>query len=171
MSQFLDFLARQRAGLAVLFAFLLLLVLLAQWLAWIFRLGRFKVPPGTQPEERTSQLRFVIADFFVKVIDDFRHLLALLILLIFAVILGAVLVWAPTFKDVKDGLQAVVAALGGLVGSIIGYYFGESAAIKGQAAGGQPAPIAGAVPPATQPAVQNQSAAPDILPAPLPPGL
>jgi hypothetical protein len=29
---------------------------------------------------------------------------------------------------IKDGLQGVAAALGGLIGSIIGYYFGESAA-------------------------------------------
>jgi hypothetical protein len=31
-------------------------------------------------------------------------------------------------EDLADGLQAVMATLGGLVGSIVGYYFGESAA-------------------------------------------
>lgn len=177
MSTFLDFLAQHRIGIAVLFGGLLLLVFLAQWLAWIFRLGRFQVQQGIPPEGRTSQLRFVIADFFVKVIDDFRHLLALVILLIFAVTLAAVLIWAQNFAQVKDGLQAVVAALGGLVGSIIGYYFGESAATKGQGGGGPPVPPGTVTAPAGQPAgqppaVQNPAAlAPDIQEAPLPPGL
>ena len=30
--------------------------------------------------------------------------------------------------EIKDGVQAVDAALSGLIGSIVGYYFGESAA-------------------------------------------
>ena len=165
MSQVLDFLARQYAGVGVLFGCLFLLVLLVQWLAWIFHLGRFKLLADARREERTSQLRFVIADFFVKVIDDFRHLLALVLLLIFMLTLGAVLVWAPTFKDVKEGLQVVVAALGGLVGSMIGYYFGESAG-KGKTPEGQPTTPAGL------PAIQDPAAeAPDIRPAPAPPGL
>src|SRR5258706_15938080 len=125
MAQILDFLARQRTGIAVLFGSLLLLVLLLQWVAWVFAWGRFK-RTHAKPGEQTSQLRFVITNLFVKIIDEFRHLLALLVVLIFAGTLAAVLVWAPHFSNVKEGLQVVVASLGGLVGSILGYYFGES---------------------------------------------
>src|SRR5262245_8424708 len=146
MSGFFDFFARQQTGIAVFLGSFFIFVLLVQWLAWIFGWGRFG---RTQPE-RTSQLRFVIADLFVKIINDFRHLLALVIMVIFAATLAAVLLWAPHFTQVKDGLQAVVAAMGGLVGSIIGYYFGESAAAKSKPPGG----AAEEAPPAAgQPAV------------------
>ena len=38
-------------------------------------------------------------------------------------------------EHIRDGVQAVAAALGGLMGSIIGYYFGESAANKNRLSG------------------------------------
>ena len=40
---------------------------------------------------------------------------------------------------IKDGLQGVAASMGGLIGSIIGYYFGESAA-KSRNPGGSTTP-------------------------------
>jgi hypothetical protein len=160
MSRFLDFFSKQQTGIAVFLGSVLVLMLLVQWLAWIFRWGRF----GRKQPERTSQLRFVIADLFVKIINDFRHLLALVIMLIFAATLAAVLLWAPHFKEVKDGLQVVVAAMGGLVGSIIGYYFGESAA-KAKPAGesAEEPPAAASGQPVQDP---NAPAAPDIREAP-----
>lgn len=128
MGSLLDFLAAHRIGLAVFVLLAGTLALFVQWIAWIFNLGRFKARP---PAERTVQLRFVFADFLVKIIDDFRHLLALVLLLIFAGTLAAVLNWgAKDFAQVKEGLQVVMATFGGLLGSIIGYYFGESSARK-----------------------------------------
>lgn len=148
----------------MLFAILLGALVLVQWTTWIFGLGRFRAS-GAQ-RDRRSQLRFVLADFFVKIIVDFRNLLALLVLLIFVGALIWVLAAADgKMADIKDGLQAVVAALGGLVGSIIGYYFGESAAsrVPGAAADGQPA-LSG------QPSRQDPNAQPAaITEAPPPP--
>jgi len=37
---------------------------------------------------------------------------------------------STNFEDKMEALQLVIASLGGLLGSIIGYYFGESAATK-----------------------------------------
>jgi hypothetical protein len=53
-----------------------------------------------------------------------------------------------SFDTVKDGVQLVVASLGGLVGSIIGYYFGESAAERRYSAPAE------AIPPAPAPEQQ-----------------
>jgi membrane protein DedA with SNARE-associated domain len=70
----------------------------------------------------------VIAELFVKIINDFRHLLALLIVVIFALVLGYGLIRAgKDLENITKVLQVVVSTLGGLIGSIIGYYFGESA--------------------------------------------
>jgi hypothetical protein len=165
MAQFLEFLARQRMGIAVLFGSLLLLIFLIQWLAWVFAWGRFEKTLA-KPGEQTSQLRFVIASLFVKIIDEFRHLLALLVVLIFAGTLAAVLVWAPYFSNVKEGLQAVVASLGGLVGSILGYYFGES---KARNLPAPPSDGSAGSPPAGQPAVQG-TPVPEIRPVNTPAG-
>jgi len=164
MSGFLDFFAHHQAGIVVLIGSTFVLVFFIQWLSWIFGWGRFR---RKQPE-RTSQLRFVIADLFVKIINDFRHFLALVIMLIFATTLAAVLLWAPHFTQVKDGLQAVVAAMGSLVGSIIGYYFGESAASKAKLPSGSAGegPAAAGQQPQQDP---NAPAAADIRDAPPPP--
>jgi Mn2+/Fe2+ NRAMP family transporter len=100
-------------------------------------MGRFGRTPA--PSAR-AELRFIFSEAAVKIINDFRHLLALIIVLIFAFALGYSLIKAasavtnatsPTMIDnMKEALQAVVATLGGLVGSIIGYYFGESSVVK-----------------------------------------
>ncbi len=161
MGSFLDFLAAHRIGLAVVVLLAGILAMFVQWLAWIFSMGRFKARP---PAERTFQLRFVIADFLVKIIDDFRHLLALVLLLIFAGTLAAVLNWgAKDFAQVKEGLQVVMATLGGLVGSIIGYYFGESSARKSV----RPDPSLDPPSNPTQPPIQRPSS--PLMPAPIPP--
>jgi hypothetical protein len=97
---------------------------LTHWVAWLFAWGRFG---KAREHDLRTPLRFVVAEFFTKLIDDFRHLLALVVIAIFAGILIGVLVRAPNFAEIKDGLQVVAATMGGIVGSIIGYYFGESA--------------------------------------------
>jgi hypothetical protein len=83
--------------------------------------------------------------FFTTIIDDFRNFLALVLMGIF--VLAMVLMLWPslaseegTYDNLKDGLQTVVACLGGLVGSIIGYYFGESAAAKAKGDDGTTTP-------------------------------
>jgi hypothetical protein len=128
----------------------------------MFGLGRFARKSSSE-----SGLRFVLANFFVKLINDFRHLLALLIFVLFALALFASM-WPGMMKQdattIKQGLEGVAAALGGLIGSIIGCYFGESAGGKSRLPGGagqqlppSPAeqnasPNAGEVtPPATKP--------------------
>lgn len=126
MSTFLSFLAAQRNGILLLMFVLAVLGFLMNWVLWMFRRGRYY---GSSPQT-DSKLRLVLTDFFIKLINDFRHLLALVIVLLFAVALFlAVLpgVRDGNVNDIKEGVQAVAAALGGLIGSIIGYYFGESA--------------------------------------------
>ena len=91
---------------------------------------------------QADSIRYVLADFFVKIINDFRHLLALVLVLLFGLAVFAAM-WPGMMKQdvnlIKDGLQGVAAALGGLIGSIIGYYFGESAA-RNQVPNGNAAP-------------------------------
>lgn len=135
------------------------LILLGSTLAltWTLGVGRFRVRRPSESDQ-TENLAYVLSAAVIRIINDFRHLLALIIVLIFAFALAYVL-WVATeasdandklsrVERIKEGLQAVVATLGGLVGSIIGYYFGESR---------NPAAPNGATPP---PAVQ--------LPAPPP---
>ena len=100
---------------------------------------------------------------FVKVITEFRHLLALVIVSIFAFALGYALFTSdPGGDDLSKNLQAVTSTLGGLVGSIIGYYFGES---KAETAAADRRPDPG---PAR--AGGDARPTPPIDPAPPPPG-
>ena len=125
MSDFLNYLALNRQGIIVLFFCILGLGMLVHYAMWIFSLGRFTRTSVRPPRER---LNFVLADAAIKIINDFRHFLALLILVVFSAVLGYAVVKGGTdVNGIKDSLQAVMATLGGLVGSIIGYYFGESA--------------------------------------------
>jgi len=162
MSAVLSFLAAQSNGILLLVLVFIVIGFLLNWLLWMFRLGRYR-GSSTQAD---SKLRFVLTDFFVKLINDFRHLLALVIVLLFAFTLF--LAMLPGLRDgkieeVKDGVQAVAAALGGLIGSIIGYYFGESAASKSQP------PAANQPPAPTGPAVQPETADGTVRPTSAPP--
>jgi hypothetical protein len=128
VSDFLNFLEAQRVGILVLLLILIATGALVNWVLYMFGWGRYHGPVSTD-----SKLIYVLANFFVKIIDDFRHLLALLIAIVFAAALFTAM-WPGMMKqDVKliqEGLQGVAAALSGLLGSVIGYYFGESAAGK-----------------------------------------
>lgn len=112
---------------------IVMLILVVQWMAWIFRWGRFKplTPEQQQSHYSESKLRYMLVKLITEIINDFRHLLALVIIGVFAVVILVVIYagWGQ-FEQVLDGIQLVVASLGGLIGSIIGYYFGESAAEK-----------------------------------------
>jgi hypothetical protein len=135
----LTFLGTQREGILVLLLLLIVLSAVSNWALWMFGLGRFQGPRAD------SKLRFVLADFFVKLINDFRHLLALVMVILFGLALFAAM-WPGMMKQdvnlIKEGLQGVAAALSGLIGSIIGYYFGESAAKKRAPGGDAPSPPA-----------------------------
>lgn len=133
MTRLFTFLQEYRVGILVFFLSLGGIAGLVQWFAWIFALGRFGVPEpssGGRPG-----IRYLFSEFTVKIINEFRHLLALIIVLIFTGALAYSL-WkaasaqgsagSTVIDNMKEALQGVVATLGGLVGSIVGYYFGES---------------------------------------------
>lgn len=103
--------------------------------------GRFKGRSGTGTGTGTGDgsskaAGFVLTEAAVKIINEFRHLLALLVLVIFGFALSFSLIKAGSLTtgdlvmNMKGALEGVVATLGGLVGSIIGYYFGESSTSK-----------------------------------------
>lgn len=160
MERLFTFLQTYRGGILLLLFALAGIAFLVQWFAWIFAKGRFR-PRGTGGTgtgtgagiDSGKAVSFIFSEAAVKIINEFRHLLALLIVMIFAFALGYSLIKAAslptgasmpsTIDNMKEALQGVVATLGGLVGSIIGYYFGESSITKGSpstsdAGSGQP---------------------------------
>lgn len=145
MARFFTFFQTYGGGILFFFLSLAAIAFLVQWFAWIFGIGRFRrVPRNGKDETGKEDLRFIFSRAIVKIIDDFRHLLALVMVLIFAFALAYSLIRAGTLQsgmsaaavvdNMKDALQAVAATLGGLVGSIMGYYFGESSALKARIA-------------------------------------
>ncbi len=99
------------------------------FVSWIFKLGRF----GDGVVQPRESLLFAITDFFVKLINDFRHLLAVVVLGTFFIVTIAMLYPGYAHSNVYEmgeGLKMVAATLGSLVASVIGYYFGESAGKK-----------------------------------------
>jgi len=155
-----------RGAIVIAIGLLFALGLLVNWLAWIFKFGRFaqtsSTPTPAQP------LRFIIANFFAEIINDFRHFLALVIVVLFAVALFAAMypgLMSGDTSQVTDGVQAVAAALGGLIGSIIGYYFGESAASRKDSNESTVRDTGSPV----QQSPQGDEAVPGIVPAPAPP--
>jgi len=156
MGDFFEFFAQHETGTLVFLVLLVVSTALFVWvvqkICWIAQYGRYKHVPRTAQAE--SSVGVIISAFFAKLIDEFRHLLALLIFLLFAGVLiygVAVATSGVTgtarLDAIEKVIQVIVASLGGLVGSIIGYYFGEA---RGKA------------PPATP--VQGPVAAPSPLP-------
>jgi hypothetical protein len=149
MGSWLDFMSDHRGGIFTLIAVVAALGGLVNWFLWMLGLGRFagSRAPGVRP----TTIRYVLTEFFVQIVNDFRHLLALLLVSLFTVTLLVAMVPplfrpnGPDLNAMRDGLQAVAAALGGLIGSIVGYYFGESAGKRAEPA----------APRVTQPVVQN----------------
>jgi di/tricarboxylate transporter len=130
VSNFFNFFSTNRAGIVMFLLVLGAVMLLVQWLTWLLGWGRFRNPT---PRNRRDSLRLVFSDAMVKIINDFRHLLALVIVVIFATVLWYVMLkTSGDAETMNDAIQTVVASLGGLVGSIIGYYFGESAVARAQ---------------------------------------
>src|SRR5712671_148027 len=111
MERFFTFLQTYQSGIVFLLVCLASIAFLLQWVAWIFGKGRFsKAVPGTVTETDSgtgkgtstgtgtgtsrAELRYIFSDAIVKIIDDFRHLLALVVILIFAFALGFSLIKA-----------------------------------------------------------------------------
>lgn len=126
----LDWMLAKRNEIVFLGQIALFLAVLAIVTCWTFGWGRFsRDAAGVRP--KSENLRYLITEALTKIINDFRHLLALILVVIFGCALVYTLVQAGgEMEKIKEALQAVTSTLGGLVGSIIGYYFGES---KGRA--------------------------------------
>lgn len=156
MESFLKFLDANATGVWLFLACLGAAILAIQWLMWIFGAGRFAQRPDMPLPVRGQALRYLITEALTKIINDFRHLLALIVVLIFGLALAyALYEGGGDMEKIKEALQAVTATLGGLVGSIIGYYFGESKAANDATPGAglsQPQAVQGnASPPGTPP--------------------
>lgn len=118
-----DYLAANAGGIRLLIVIVLFGILATQWLSWIFRWGRF-----SQESPKAKSIRFLLAELAASIINEFRHLLALVLVLLFGGVLAFGLVKAgDDAQEISAVLQAVASSLGGLIGAIIGYYFGESA--------------------------------------------
>ena len=117
----------------ILLPTLLLIGIFLTWMAWVIGVGRFQRRP-LDVNSRETTIRYMVVKFFVEIINDFKHILAILLTFMFVGALFSVIYFAlvtqKNFALFKDGLQVVVASLGGLIGSIVGYYFGESAASR-----------------------------------------
>lgn len=126
MGNILSFLEANINGILILLLLVFAFLLAINWLARIFRWGRFK--EETYTSNQYERLSYIITQFFANIINDFKHLLALIIVLIFTGLIIFSMAMADDFDKKMEALQLVIASLGGLLGSIIGYYFGESAA-------------------------------------------
>ena len=136
MDRLFTFLQTYRSGILLLVFMLAALAALVQWFAWIFGLGRF----GKEMSSGSKALSIAFSEFIFKIINEFRHLLALLVFMVFTFALAYSLIKAASLPpdsnhpsvidNMTEALQGVAATLGGLVGSIIGYYFGESSVVR-----------------------------------------
>lgn len=159
----LNFLQQNGNGILILFLVFFGIGGLTHYTMWLLGKGRFK---GDSEIPKDKNFSFVIATAAIKLIDDFRHLLALILILVFSLVLGyAVYLGRGSMDSLKDALQAVMATLGGLVGSIIGYYFGEARASLNSGSTSQPPP---AGPSGSTPPIQAAPSSP-IVEAPRPP--
>lgn len=177
MKIFFDFLTEYQALISFALLSIVIVMVVVQWVCWIFSLGRFTQPVSATADQRQAsssaqpvigsagvdrRIRFVIAELFAKLIDDFRHLLALIIVIIFMMtIIYALWVGRDDIEHLNKALQAVTGSFSGIIGVIIGYYFGESSARVGSETADSIRPVG--------PPVQSSSPAPQPAPEPAPP--
>jgi hypothetical protein len=138
MNAFFGFFETHANGIGMAILCLFAVAFFAQWVSWIFGFGRFKRKDQKEGEGKGAALRFVITEAAVKLVNDFRHLLALLIVGIFGGALFYVLGKAHDAFEMWEALKNVTATLGGIVASIIGYYFGEARGRAGDPAAPTP---------------------------------
>jgi|GEM_PF-5958964 len=126
MENLLIFLENRVAGVAILILLTFSLLFSISWLARIFSWGKYK--NQLESFDDMGSEPYFVSRFFANIINDFKHFLALVIVMIFAGLIIYSMAAADEFDQKMEALQLVIASLGGLLGSIIGYYFGESAA-------------------------------------------
>ena len=61
-------------GIIYLLMSLVVIILLIQWIAWLFSIGRFKVERFSA-RKRSDSIRFLLTDLMVKIINDHVFLL------------------------------------------------------------------------------------------------
>lgn len=194
MGATLDFLDAHAGGVFILIFLVATLAVVVlggiQWFSWIRCYGRYVADNerDTRIGPSGAQSGRLFTAFLTGIISEFRHLLALLIFLMFAFVLGFVVYEASYVRVTKGGasvmdietmtraVQVVVASLGGLVGSIIGYYFGESSVIRNVKESTSKPPVSSPAPAPTQaeppgPAPTVSPLTSDVRPADAPPGL
>ncbi|WP_187970257.1 hypothetical protein [Aquibium microcysteis] len=138
MDGFFVFLKGYRQEIILLLVAAILFMGMVQWAFWIAGWGRFRpradnMAPGREGFAERP-IRFVFAELFAKLVNDFRHLLALIVMLVFLFSVAYALWVAGTNVDnMNKALQAVTGSLSGIIGVIIGYYFGETVARTGGA--------------------------------------
>ncbi len=138
MSGFFVFLRDHRQEVILLLIAIVIFMGLVQWTFWIAGWGRFRLPKDIKPASKGGigerPIRFVFAELFAKLVNDFRHLLALIVMLVFLFSVAYALWVAGTnVENMNKALQAVTGSLSGIIGVIIGYYFGETVARTGGA--------------------------------------
>ncbi|GEM_PF-3090435 len=134
VADFFGFFEQHSKGVLLFLLTVFFLIWMISWLVKILRPVRKANAYGSSMGSR-ERLGFVIARFFANIIDDFRHFLALTLVIIFTILIVYSMATAGTFEEKMKALQLVIASIGTLLGSIIGYYFGESAASKSQGQG------------------------------------
>ena len=128
MGEFFTFLETHSTGIMIFIFMLVTLVIIIRWLFQIFAIGKYSNKTKPDNEQETS-ITYILTRSLVNIVDDFRHFLALLIVILFVVLIIAAMWGAKgNFDNMMEAMQLVIASLGGLLGSIIGYYYGESAA-------------------------------------------
>jgi len=128
LADFLIFIECHYGAILLLILMMFSIVLVINWLARIFTWGMFKTRRFDYSNQ--SNFTYILSRFLVNLIDDFKHLLALVVVIIFTSLIIYSMASTNDFDKKMEALQLVIASLGGLLGSIIGYYFGESAGRK-----------------------------------------
>lgn len=100
------------------------LVAIGQWVAWILGIGRFR--------PQSDRSGWLIRDFASTISADFRHILASSLVVLFGI---ALFVGIAMDEAYPDAMQPVVNSFPGLLGAVLGFYFGEKQAREASAQG------------------------------------
>jgi hypothetical protein len=111
MENLLRQLGDQARGVWELIGLLFALMATVTWCFWVLGRGRFSRP---RPTDDRSTIAYYIGTFVGQIITEFRHFLALMVVMLFAVTMATVIfLGRHHFEDVKTGVQVVAASLGG----------------------------------------------------------
>src|SRR6266480_2012875 len=117
MTDPLEYIANHRSGILAGVLSLIAATAVLNWVLWMFGWGRFAGRPSPSSSGKPQTIRYVLAEFFVQIVNDFRHFLALILVALFATMLlvvtlpSALKTNGPDLEAMKDGFQSVAAAL------------------------------------------------------------